>query len=213
MAESLIDHPSLRGNAPAGVRKTGMSFHPGRLTAFTLVEMMISLVVFSMIMLAMVSGSVALLRAFSAVDQYSTANADETRVLDYICRDVRNSLSSQSPQVIITSSPVALQVTTAQDYDSSGNVITPTASGTTVAYGGTPNTITYALNGTTLTRTVGSNTPVVLSTNMLSFTPVVDNAYDATGRTVKITLTFNSTFQAAWSSVGTTLTARVATRP
>ena len=136
-------------------------------------------------------------------------------MLDYICRDVRNSLSSQSPQVNITSSPTYLVVTVPQYYvDSSGNaVITPTASGTSVAYGATPTVITYALNGTKLTRTLGSNTPVVLSTNILSFTPVVDNTYDATGRTVKITLTFNSTFQAGWSSVGTTLSARVATRP
>ena len=65
MAESLINHPSLHGVASARSRKTGMLFfHPGRLRAFTLIEMMISLVVFSIIMLAMVSGTIALLRAF-----------------------------------------------------------------------------------------------------------------------------------------------------
>jgi len=163
-------------------------------------------------MLALISGTVALLRVFSAVDTYSTANGDETRILDFICRDVRNSLSSQSPQVIITSSPPGLQVTVPQYFDSNGNAIMPTVSGTSVAYG-TPMTITYALNGTNLTRTSGSSTPTELSANMLSFTPVVDNAYDSTGRTIKITLTFNSTFRAAWSSAGTSLSTRVSTRP
>ncbi|MGB8353163.1 MAG: prepilin-type N-terminal cleavage/methylation domain-containing protein [Chthoniobacteraceae bacterium] len=181
--------------------------------AFTLVEMMISLVVFSIVMLAMVSGTIALVRAFSAVDTYSTANADETRVLDFICRDVRNSLSSQSPQVIIATTPPGLQVTVPQYFSSSGTAITPTVSGTSVTYGTSPTTITYALNGTTLTRTEGGNTPTVLSSNMLSFTPAIDTAYDSTGRTVKITLTFNSTFRAAWSSIGTTLSTRVSTRP
>lgn len=178
---------------------------------YTLVEMMISLVVMSLIMLAMVSGAIALQRSFSAVDGYSTALGDQARVLDFICRDIRNSLSTQSPQVQISTGPTTVQVTTAQYYDSSGNVITPTVSGTSATYGSTSNVITYTLNGTTLTRTVGSATPTVISNNIASFTAVLDTT-DAKNRTVKISLTFNSKFQAGWNTAGTALSATVTLR-
>ena len=58
---------------------------------FTLTEMMVSLSCGLMILAAVVIAGVSLQKSYAALQNYSTAEADELRVLDYIAMDCRRS--------------------------------------------------------------------------------------------------------------------------
>lgn len=57
--------------------------------AFTLVEMMMAVGASSIMLAALATTGVALQRSFAAVEGYSTSEADQLRVSDYIALDVR----------------------------------------------------------------------------------------------------------------------------
>ena len=145
--------------------------------AFTLVEMMMSLGCASIILGAVVVSGVALQRSFAAVENYSTTEADQLRVLDYIAMDCRRAmrstvgtglnatttpavvngswvngtwtLSSSSPQTLVVSLPVY--------YGSSGGSINvPAISPTTgqISYGSGSVTISYFQSGNNFNREV-----------------------------------------------------------
>ena len=52
-------------------------------------EMIVSLGIGSMILVAIVTGGVAFQKVFFAADDYYTATEDQNRVMDYIVRDLR----------------------------------------------------------------------------------------------------------------------------
>jgi Tfp pilus assembly protein PilW len=131
---------------------------------FTLVEMMVSLGCGSLILAALMAGSVALQRSFAAVEGYSTTEGDQLRVLDYIAMDCRRALSA-------TVANNGLTLTVPNYYDSSGNPVAPTFDTTTqrLQYnGGATTTISYSQIGSTFVRTVGS-TSTAIATNVSSF--------------------------------------------
>ncbi len=143
---------------------------------FTLAEMMMSLGCATIILGAVVVSGVALQKSFAAVEAYSTTEADQLRVLDYIAMDCRRgerstvgtgvnatttpavvngswvngtwTLSSSSPQTLLLSLPV---------YYASlgGSINTPTISSSgLVTYGTGSVTVSYFQSGNNFNREV-----------------------------------------------------------
>lgn len=94
---------------------------------FTLVELMISAGIGAIILGAVVLGGAAFQKIFAASNEYYRATSDQSRVLDYIARDVRRALMVQ---VINGGQELVL---TLPNYLSAGAPQTPT-----IAYGRSP---------------------------------------------------------------------------
>lgn len=164
-------------------------------TGFTLVEMMVSLGCGSLILAALMAGSVALQRSFAAVEGYSTTEGNQLRVLDYIAMDCRRALSAT-----VASNTLTLTVT--GYYKPNGSAFAPTFNSTTGAIqynGGTSTTYTiqYSQSGSNFLRTVGptsswptGNTATAIATNVSTFTVSLQ---DLTS-TVSYSITFSPSF-------------------
>jgi Tfp pilus assembly protein PilW len=162
---------------------------------FTLVEMMTSVGCGSLILAALMAGSVALQRSFAAVEGYSTTEGNQLRVLDYIAMDCRRALSA-------TVASNTLTLTVAGYYKPNGSAFAPTFDSTTGAIeynGGTSTTYTiqYSQSGSNFVRTVGptaswptGNTATAIATNVSTFTVSLQ---DLTS-TVSCSVTFSPSF-------------------
>jgi len=179
-------------------------------TGFTLVEMMVSLGCGSLILAALMAGSVALQRSFAAVEGYSTTEGNQLRVLDYIAMDCRRAIPGVVPNSSIPTPSVAsntLTLTVAGYYKPNGTAFAPTFDSTTGAIqynGGTSTTYTiqYSQSGSNFVRTVGptsswptGNTVTAIATNVSSssftVTPV---SQSATTGSVSCRITFSPSF-------------------
>src|SRR5215203_5829623 len=89
--------------------------------AFTMVEMLVASMVIGVALAAMAIASVALQRSLYSARDYSTALNTQTRIADYIRRDLRNGLDAG-----IELSGKRLWVDLPDDYDAQGNPIDPT---------------------------------------------------------------------------------------
>jgi prepilin-type N-terminal cleavage/methylation domain-containing protein len=178
-----------------------------KLHGFTLVEMLISVGVTSIILAGLMVGVIFLQRSYSATEFYAAAQSDETRVMDYITREVRRALTIS----VSGSNTLNLTVPT---YVVSGTAVTPTISNGSVLYSGSNTTISYTLNGSQVRRTANGGTALVIANHVSSFTPVMDPS-DVNGNTVITTVTFSPKFQSSASSVataGTTMSCKVSKR-
>jgi Tfp pilus assembly protein PilW len=118
-------------------RLTGKAFPaqtgPGK-DGFTLSEMMVAMGITMLILLALITGAIALQRSYSATDQYANAQNSELRVMDYLMRDLRRAGfgglsapaywtgSSNSPISISNSAQVSILVPDYYNaYDANGN--------------------------------------------------------------------------------------------
>src|SRR6476659_9476086 len=100
----------LRKEYPMKLRRR--SFVEDR--AFTLVEMLVAAAIASMALLALVTGSIACQKVFSATDYALKSSVDQLRILDYIERDARQALT-----VNVTNSGQTLTLTVPNYIDSS----------------------------------------------------------------------------------------------
>jgi Tfp pilus assembly protein PilW len=183
--------------------------------AFTLVEAMIGAVVSSILLAALAAGSIALMRSYNASEDYSTAQTDQLRVLDYISRDVRRALTAT-----VTVSPPRLTLTVPDQYAAAdpnrtfkAPTLTTQGSFLGATYGTTPVTVSYYVTGSNFVRDE-SGTLTVIAKGVSDFQPVFDSA-DAAGKTVRTTLTFAPIFRRLVSSdarTATTLTSRAVMR-
>jgi hypothetical protein len=106
----------------------------------------------------LLTGSVAMQRAFAASDRLARAESDMLRVADYMSRDVRNATNINST----ATGTVLLTVTTSDYYDRRGTLSDPTddVANTPVlgrngaTYGASPITIRYLRSGTNILREV-----------------------------------------------------------
>lgn len=206
---------------------------------FTLVEMLISVTIFTLFLAGLVLGTTAFQNLFFAQDNYYQSTDDQMRVLDYIARDVRDALSgtvSNNGQTLTVSLPDYINPTTNQPrtptltagpLKSAGNVSYFANSGDSV-------TVAYAVSGNTITRTqtavrsgVTTTTQTILANNVdslqladasqsgltnFSFGPA--SIYGPSD-VVKTTLTFMPRFtrlNLASSRAGTTLSQTVNVR-
>lgn len=183
--------------------------------AFTLMEAMIGAAVSSIVLATLATGSIALMRSYNASEDYSTAQADQLRVLDYIARDVRRALT-----VTVTATPPKLTLTLPDQYagadpDRTFRSPTLTTQGNTLGatYGTTPVTVSYYVAGSTFVR--NENGALTVIANAVSdFQPVFD-ATDPAAKTVNTTLTFAPIFRRFLSSdarTATRLTSRAVMR-
>lgn len=185
--------------------------HPNREGGFTLVELLVSLVVYSMIFAALAGGAVALQRSFSATEKYSKSGSDQLRILDYVARDVR-----RASAVAITQSSKRLDLTLPDQYANaapSRTFRTPSVSMAAVTYGTTPGTISYYISGTNCIREE-SGVAKVIASDVADFQLTFDNS-DPSGKVVATTLTFAPKYQmqaTATARSSTTLTNRATLR-
>jgi Tfp pilus assembly protein PilW len=142
----------------------------GKKDAHTLVEVMVSVTVGAMILVAVASAMVAMQTLFVATDQYYMATSDQTRVLDFIAQDLRSALSgavSNQAQTLTLTLPGYINYTLNPPVP-----VSPTISPTgTVVYGSsaTQATVVYTITGTAPNQIIqriytGSDGSVVTTT-------------------------------------------------
>lgn len=118
---------------------------------FTLLEMMIALALGSVVFAAALASIVFLQKSYVGTEQYATNLADQTRLMDYLCLDLRRATDA----TFTTSGTQTTGLTlTLPDYYGNGNVTTnsvPTAPHLNLSspyYGATPNSsfrVVYSL--------------------------------------------------------------------
>jgi hypothetical protein len=171
-------------------------------SAFTLIEVLMSVACGSLILAAVLTSSVALQRSFAAVEGYSVASGDQLRVLDYIAMDCRRALSASVAGGVLT-------LTVPPYYDSSGNVLPPTLASGVVSYGSGSVTIIYSKSGSNFNRevivkdaggTVTSDTTKAIATNVSTFTVTPSDLSSS----VTYTVTFSPSFTNLASSAAVT---------
>jgi prepilin-type N-terminal cleavage/methylation domain-containing protein len=147
---------------------------------FTLVETMVAAAVVAIILVSIITGGVSLQKIFAGSDASMKANADQTRILDYIARDLRQALTvavSNGGQTLTLTVPPYLDPNTdvpvipsVKPGGGSGNGTVDygdSSSPTTVTYfpanAPTPpsTTYTYHANGEYLIRQVGAKQTVI----------------------------------------------------
>jgi prepilin-type N-terminal cleavage/methylation domain-containing protein len=204
---------------------------------FTLAEMMVALGCGSIILAAVMTASVALQRSFAAVEDYSTAEADQLRMLDYIAMDCRRAISGTvtgltagTPEVDNgswinsggtwswqhnSSGPLTLILSVPNYYDSNGNPAVPTLDSTSGAIqyaNATPAIISYYKSGSSFMRQIGSDptNATAIATSVADFTVTVQDQSVSTGM-VSCSITFSPRFRSLASAAaitGTTIYSR-----
>lgn len=136
---------------------------------FTLVEIMMASSVSLMMLAGMLMTLIAQQRAFVASLYQMDAQADESRVLGYISRDLRNAssidISAEGEQVTLTV-PVSSGTTTSLNANLGLPLLSLISSGTTTT---ATQTITYYREGTAIIRQVGSTSQTQLSSSATQF--------------------------------------------
>ena len=188
----------------------------------------------SIILAALMTASVALQRSLAAVEDYSTAEGDQLRVLDYIAMDCRRTingtgtgLTGGTPQVDNGSwvnsggtlhwqhsgpGPLTLILSVPNYYDSNGNPAAPTLDATSgvIQYANaTPVSISYYKSGSSFMRQIGSDptNATAIATNVADFTVTLQDQSVSNG-TVSCSITFSPRFRYVPGSAaitGTTL--------
>jgi Tfp pilus assembly protein PilW len=183
--------------------------------AFTLIEALIGALISGLLLAALAAGSIALIKSYNASEDYSNAQTDQLRVLDYISRDVRRALT-----VAVTANPPKLTLTVPDQYaaanpDRTFRAPTMTNQGPvlTATYGTAPVTVSYYVANSNFVRDENGVVNIIAQA-VSDFQPVFDDT-DPAGKTVKTTLTFVPIFRRTVSNdarIATTLTSRAVMR-
>ena len=195
--------------------------------AFTLVEFMVAAGASSLILIALVLGSVSLQRSYRGGDQYANAQNSQLRVMDYLTRDLRR---AQSVSVTPDGKQVSVTVPDFYDvYDSNGNPSTKPGVNSqprdfnvsTGIYGANPLTITYYVDVTTSSLIRQVNWVASGGAAQQSNTTIADGVQSFQlgfvnyGSIVQATITFAPVLQSTNTTLaraGTTLSAAVTLR-
>jgi hypothetical protein len=169
----------------------------GGRAGFTLGEMMVSMGIATVLLVAIFSVTVALNRSYAAADDYFTTHLQQIRIMDYLARDVKRSFSvTTSPDlktvtcimpsyVVQTGDPEAVtDATTIGSRRTPAVVIASNLNKVTVDY------------GTRMTRTVTdgvtvSGSPTLTSTKEAAFTPA-DVGNPITGTNIPASTTISA---------------------
>ena len=160
--------------------------------AFTIVETLVACAVVGVALSALAATSIAMQRSLISVRSHSAALGAQSRIVDYIRRDLRNALS-----VTVLDSGRRLRVELPDDYDTQGNPVDPTiGTGRTVVYGtsGARLSALYFLDGANFVRDV-AGTKRVVAADVADFQPAFRSVLLA-GKPVAISLdlTFSGQF-------------------
>jgi hypothetical protein len=179
--------------------------HKGTRGGFTLTEVIISAAVMSAMLAVMAIAGTSLQRSFWAGTNYTTAHADQMRVLDYITRDLRNART-----VTVTNGGTRLALTLPEDYDAFGNPRDPYIVDGKVVYGDPTVSITvayYEENNRFIRELNGVKIVIADETGPLDvdFSPVIlDGVTVSVETNIRFTPRFRRAIQTT-SSIGTTL--------
>ena len=92
-----------------------------RTAGATLPEMLVGSAVASLVLGALMVGSIVLQRSYAASDQLCRAQADLIRVTDFMSKDIRNATAISTT----VTAPVLLSLTTSNYYDPRGTPANP----------------------------------------------------------------------------------------
>ena len=159
-----------------------------RICAAALMELLVAAAVASVVLGALMVGSIALQRSLSASDHLARAQADLLRVSDYIARDIRNSTGVNSS----VSAPTLLTITIGDYYDRHGTPgntkddvpYDPVLGRDSVTYGSSPVTVRYLRSGTGILREVTRSDSGASSTSTTRIADNVENiavSFDSQG--------------------------------
>jgi hypothetical protein len=162
-----------------------------RVSGLTLIEMVVATLVSSAMLVALITGAVALQRGYSAVDHQVRSQEDQMRAVDFLTRDLhRASTIEWSNQGRLLTVTVPDQSTAPALPVDLSNLLhaplqTPNIVDGILSYGGSPTTIAYYLEGGDFLRVEGGARKVIsrtieeflgstagsLATFQLAFTP------------------------------------------
>ena len=66
---------------------------PPRAAAFTLLELMVAMTMTAIVLVATLTGVIALQKSYAATEEYANGLADQTRLLDYLAQDLRRAVA------------------------------------------------------------------------------------------------------------------------
>jgi Tfp pilus assembly protein FimT len=142
-----------------------------RISAFTLIEMLMSMAGSSIVLTALVVGGVGLMRSFAAVEGYSFADGDQLRVSDYIALDVRRALTASvdANNVLTITIPNYYDSNNSNPTWSNAHALDPSFdSDGAIKYGTSTTTIRYYKLASNFIREV-NGTANTIATNVSSF--------------------------------------------
>ena len=170
-------------------------------SAFTVAELMISLAVGALALVAAVSAAVSMQRCVVAGEEFAADKTEQTRLSDYLALDLRRAITVQGPV-----GNDLLTVTIPNFYEASGDPRTPTIVKmpdlTYVAqYDANPVTVVYSKDNATITRKEGNGTPVVIAQNVADFECAIDGI--GLDKFVRTRISFVPSFQRGTPSAAT----------
>ena len=137
-------------------------------SGFSLTELMVALGIGVLALAAAFSAAITVQRCWVASEEFAADKREQSRLNDYLALDLRRALSISG-----ASGNVLFTVTIPDYFDDLGNVVTPTLVKTPekviVATYGPPLTVVYRKFGSTITRTVGNGTPMVIAEGVADF--------------------------------------------
>jgi type II secretory pathway pseudopilin PulG len=133
---------------------------------YTLSETTIAMGIASLMLLALLTASIALQKSLNAVDRYFATQMQQIRIIEYLSRDVKRSYvvtSTGSPQTVTCTIPNYLNGNARRDP-----TVTWGTKGVTVDYVATPATVVYSVSNQSILRTEnGALTTIASSTDNL----------------------------------------------
>jgi Tfp pilus assembly protein FimT len=162
------------------------------ISAFTLIEMLMTMAGSSIVLTALVIGGVGLMRSFAAVEGYSFSDADQLRVSDYIALDVRRALTASvdANNVLTITIPNYYDANNSNPSWSNAHALNPSfdADGA-ITYGAGTTMIRYYKLSSNFIREV-NGTANTIATNVSSFQV---SSQDLTS-SVSCSITFSPSF-------------------
>ncbi len=189
---------------------------------FTLLEVLIAAAMLAVVVVAALTGVVALQKSYSATEEYATGLADQMRLLDFLAQDLRRATTPPG----MDNDGQGIQITVPNYYRFNPadpqhlfpivNDAQVNSDGTAAAYYDptaptiTTQIIAYRFNNGSITRndpwqplvassfhngTYVSSGPVTIASNMDAFPTITPDATDTTGAILRYNVTFHAMFQ------------------
>ncbi|MDQ3624069.1 MAG: prepilin-type N-terminal cleavage/methylation domain-containing protein [Verrucomicrobiota bacterium] len=159
----------------------------GLQAGFTLVELMMTISIFSVMAGGLLVGSIVIQKSFSASRYHVVAQAQQMRLMDWIALDLRRALS-----VTPTADSLTLTIPDYYVTDPSTGEQTPrepAMKSGLASYGGDPITVRYFKGGDTIYRQEGIS-ETALATDVENFTM----KFQDSGRSISASITFAPKF-------------------
>jgi hypothetical protein len=162
-------------------------------SGLTLTELMVAVGIGVLALTAAFSAAITVQRCWAASEEFAADKREQSRLNDYLALDLRRALS-----ITGASGNVLLTVTIPKYFDDSGKVVTPTLVKTPEKvvlpkYGTAPLTVVYRKYGSTITRTVGNGTPMVIAEGVADFECAIERL--GTGDSVATRVSFQPGLQ------------------